>query len=98
MKITKIEDLHCDAGWRHFSFLKITTDTGIVGWSEYMERFGTSGLTHVIHGLGEKLIGQDPRPVEKITAALEQLQLRPDVRGEKLSLEQFVALTRILAA
>ncbi len=37
-------------------------------------------------------------PVEKITAALEQLQLRPDVRGEKLSLEQFVALTRLLAA
>jgi 16S rRNA (adenine1518-N6/adenine1519-N6)-dimethyltransferase len=37
-------------------------------------------------------------PVEKITAALEQLQLRPDVRGEKLSLEQFVVLTRLLAA
>jgi 16S rRNA (adenine1518-N6/adenine1519-N6)-dimethyltransferase len=37
-------------------------------------------------------------PAEKIAAALEQLQLRPDVRGEKLSLEQFVALTRLLAA
>lgn len=37
-------------------------------------------------------------PVEKITAALDQLQLRPDVRGEKLSLEQFVALTRLLTA
>lgn len=35
---------------------------------------------------------------EKIAASLEQLQLRPDVRGEKLSLEQFVALTRLLAA
>ena len=43
MRIARIEDLHCDAGWRHFSFLKITTDTGIVGWSEYQERFGTSG-------------------------------------------------------
>jgi len=70
MRIAKIEDLHCDAGWRHFSFLKITTDTGIVGWSEYMERFGTSGLTNVIHGLGDVLIGRDPRPVEKITAFL----------------------------
>jgi len=68
MKIAKIEDLHCDAGWRHFSFLKITTDTGIVGWSEYMERFGTSGLTQVIHGLGETLIGKDPRAVEAHTA------------------------------
>ena len=37
-------------------------------------------------------------PVEKIIAALEQLKLRPDVRGEKLSLEQFVDLTRRLVA
>lgn len=36
-------------------------------------------------------------PAEKLMAALEELQLRPDVRGEKLSLEQFVALTKILA-
>src|SRR3954468_13474827 len=28
MKIVSIEDLHCDAGWRDFSFLKITPDDG----------------------------------------------------------------------
>ena len=70
MRIARIEDLHCDAGWRHFSFIKITTDTGIVGWSEYQERFGTSGLTGTIHGLGDLILGWDPRPVEKITAFL----------------------------
>ena len=70
MKIAKIEDLHCDAGWRYFSFLKITTDTGLVGWSEYQERFGTHGLTGTIHGLAELLVGRDPRPVEAITAFL----------------------------
>ena len=31
MKIAKIEDLHCNAGWRDFSFLKITTDDGVPG-------------------------------------------------------------------
>jgi hypothetical protein len=31
MKIIKVEDLHCDAGWRANSFLKIITDEGIVG-------------------------------------------------------------------
>jgi hypothetical protein len=31
MRIAKIEDLHCNAGWRDFSFLKITTDDGPVG-------------------------------------------------------------------
>jgi galactonate dehydratase len=70
MKITAIEDLHCDAGWRVNSFLKITTDEGIVGWSEYMEGYGAPGLTGVIRKLGERLIGQDPRPVERHSAYL----------------------------
>ena len=65
MKIVKIEDLHCDAGWRVNSFLKITTDEGITGWSEYMEGYGAQGLSGVIRKLGERLIGQDPRPVER---------------------------------
>ena len=45
MKIVKIEDLHCDAGWRTFSFLKVTTDNGLIGWSEYTEADGSAGLT-----------------------------------------------------
>lgn len=68
MRIARIEDLHCDAGWRVWSFLKITTDDGLVGWSEYNESYGAKGLTAVIRGLAEKLIGQDPRPVERLTA------------------------------
>ena len=70
MKIVKIEDLHCDAGWRVNSFLKITTDDGLVGWSEYMEGYGAQGLTGVIRQLGERIIGQDPRPVERLSALL----------------------------
>ena len=35
MKIRGFENLHVDAGWRNISFLKITTDEGLVGWSEY---------------------------------------------------------------
>ena len=71
MKIVKVEDLHCDAGWRVNSFLKITTDEGIVGWAEYMEGYGAQGLTGIIHKLADRfLIGQDPRPIERITALL----------------------------
>ena len=70
MKIAKIEDLHCDAGWRDFSFLKITTDNGIVGWSEYNESYGGAGLTTAIRRMGQTLIGKDPRPTELITATL----------------------------
>ena len=70
MRIAKIEDLHCDAGWRTWSFLKITTDDGVVGWSEYNESYGSRGLTAVIQKLAERLIGLDPRPVERLTAML----------------------------
>ena len=70
MRIARIEDLHCDAGWRVWSFLKITTDDGVIGWSEYNESYGSRGLTPVIRKLAEHLIGQDPRPVERISAML----------------------------
>ena len=70
MRITAIEDLHCDAGWRVWSFLKITTDEGITGWAEYNESYGSKGLSGVIRKLGEPLIGRDPRAVELISAQL----------------------------
>jgi galactonate dehydratase len=70
LKIDKIEDLHCDAGWRTFSFLKVTTDDGLVGWSEYTEGDGSRGITSIIHGMAEALIGMDPRPVQAISSLL----------------------------
>jgi L-alanine-DL-glutamate epimerase-like enolase superfamily enzyme len=62
MKIANVESLHCDAGWRTFSFLKVTTDEGITGWSENTEADGSRGLSAVIQGMAEGLIGLDPRP------------------------------------
>jgi galactonate dehydratase len=72
MKISRIVDLHVDAGWRVFSFLKIETDAGLIGWSEYNESYGSKGLTAVIMKLTEELIGQDPRPVELMRARVRR--------------------------
>ena len=47
MKVTNIETLHCDAGWRNFSFVKLSTDEDLVGWSEYQEGFGSPGVSAV---------------------------------------------------
>ena len=66
MKVTRIETLRCDAGWRMFSFLKVMTDDGIVGWSEYNESFGSAGLSNVIEALSSIVIGKDPRDIELI--------------------------------
>ena len=73
MKITQIETLQGDAGWRMFSFLKVVTDTGIIGWSEFNESFGSVGLSDVIRGLSPVLIGRDPRQYEQITQHLHVL-------------------------
>ena len=70
MKIKRIDDLHADAGWRNFSFLRIETTDGIVGWSEYTEADGTRGLTHLIRGLSDLVIGQDPHRIQHIMAHL----------------------------
>jgi L-alanine-DL-glutamate epimerase-like enolase superfamily enzyme len=69
MKLTKFEDFHVDGGWDSYAFLKVTTDEGLVGWSEFKEsrRRGFAGL---IHGLGATLIGEDPRAIGRIDAAL----------------------------
>src|SRR6202044_829920 len=73
MKITQIETLQADAGWRMFSFLKVTTSDGIVGWSEFNERFGSTGLSDVIKGLAPLLIGRDPLRFEAVTQHLHVL-------------------------
>jgi L-alanine-DL-glutamate epimerase-like enolase superfamily enzyme len=70
MKITAIEDIHASAGWRTFSFLKVTTDTDLVGWSEFGEGRSVPGLTSVTRKLSEQVIGQDPRDIGKISAKL----------------------------
>ena len=70
MKVTRVETLRCDAGWRMFSFLKVMPDEGLVGWSEYNESFGSAGLSQVIEALSSTVIGKDPRQIELINAHL----------------------------
>src|SRR5215510_4456481 len=70
MKVTRIETLRCDAGWRTFSFLKVATDEGLIGWSEYNESFGSAGLSQVIEALSPLVIGKDPRQIELINCHL----------------------------
>lgn len=70
MKIRSIETLACDAGWRNYHFVKLTTDSGIVGWSEFDEGFGVPGVSAVIDRLSARVIGQDVNAHERIYAEL----------------------------
>jgi len=73
MKIVEVIDLHANAGWRNVSFLKITADNGLVGWSEFYEGRTTPGLTQVIQKLSKNIINLDPRNISNIRHSLEAL-------------------------
>ena len=69
-KVTKLETLHCDAGWRNYHFVKLTTEDGLVGWSEFDEGFGAPGVTTAIERLATRIIGKNALQHERIYAEL----------------------------
>jgi galactonate dehydratase len=73
VKITKLETLHADCGWRTLSFLKASTDEGLVGWAEYNEGFGAGGVSDLIGRFAPIVVGMDPRAFGKITATLQAI-------------------------
>ena len=70
MKVVSIETMHAYAGWRNFSFLKLTCDNGIIGWSEFQEGFGSPGVDSAIRKLSHLVIGQNFVNHEKIYSDL----------------------------
>jgi L-alanine-DL-glutamate epimerase-like enolase superfamily enzyme len=70
VKVSAIETLACDAGWRNYHFVKLTTSDGIVGWSEFSEDFGSPGIGAIIAKLSAKVIGQTVSDHERIYAEL----------------------------
>lgn len=76
MRVVGYETLTCAFGWRTITFLKLTTDDGIVGWSEFSEGFGSPGLASVVNACAQWVIGKDPMRVEAITFPLSA-SMRP---------------------
>ena len=70
MRIAHFEHLHADAGWRVFSFLKIATDDGLIGWSEYYDGYGAGGVTALIRKFADVAKGMDPREVGRVSTTL----------------------------
>ena len=67
MKIATVEMLHADAGWRPWSFVRVRTEDGLVGWSECTDSHGSPrGMEGVVNDLAPLLAGKDPRHVEML--------------------------------
>jgi len=69
-KVAKLETLSCGAGWRNYYFAKVTTEDGIVGWSEFDEGFGSPGVGSIIAQLAPRVAGQSVMRHERIREEL----------------------------
>jgi L-alanine-DL-glutamate epimerase-like enolase superfamily enzyme len=66
VKIASVEAFLCDAGWRPWTFVKVTTDDGLVGWGECSDGRNPHSVVGAVRDYTPALIGQDPRQVEKL--------------------------------
>ncbi|HEU0159843.1 MAG TPA: mandelate racemase/muconate lactonizing enzyme family protein, partial [Hyphomicrobiaceae bacterium] len=79
-KVTAIETLACDAGWRNYHFVKLSTSDGVVGWSEFDEGFGSPGVGAIVERLAPRVVGQLVGEHERIYQELYSLT-RPGSGG-----------------
>jgi len=70
MKITRAECLHADGGYRTCSFVKLSTDQGLVGWAEYYDSFSGARLEPIILEYAKLAAGMDPRQVGRLSETL----------------------------
>jgi len=57
VKVTNLETLFCDAGWRPWIFLKATADDGSVGWAEITDSHGSPrGLAGIVEDLAPLVV------------------------------------------
>ncbi len=62
MKVTEVECLVVHPGWRkNFVFVRVATDTGIVGWGEAYSQYDRDRpIAAQVEELGRYLVGRDP--------------------------------------
>jgi galactonate dehydratase len=66
VKIARVEAFHCDAGWRPWTFVKVETDDGLVGWGECSDSRNPFGIAGCVRDFEPLLVGEDPRAVERL--------------------------------
>jgi L-alanine-DL-glutamate epimerase-like enolase superfamily enzyme len=66
MKIANVETMICDAGWRPWTYVKIQTDDGLTGYGECSDNRTPRAVVGCVEDLKSLLVGQDPRPIEKL--------------------------------
>ena len=66
MKITGVKPILCDGGFRPWTFVKVTTDEGIVGYGDSSDWASAGATAATLQELEPMLIGLDPANIEQI--------------------------------
>ena len=80
MRIVSIEPLQCSNGWSTWTFVRVETDTGLVGYGECSDWQMPRALASGVHDLATDIIGKDPRQVGALTADMA-FRMRQNVGG-----------------
>lgn len=67
MKVTKVDVLHVDGGWRPWTYVKIQTDEGLTGYGECSDNRLAYSIAGCVRDLEHLVLGRDPHHVEMIT-------------------------------
>ncbi len=66
MKITNVKTFICDGGFRPWTFVKIETDEGLVGWGDCTDWGAAPAVAAAVELYAQYVIGRDPHEVESI--------------------------------
>jgi L-alanine-DL-glutamate epimerase-like enolase superfamily enzyme len=67
--VQSVETQHCDAGWRNYHFVRVETDEEMIGWSEFDDNLGATGITTVVEDMASTVIGEQVNDIERIRAS-----------------------------
>ena len=65
MKITGIKTFIVDGGFRPWTFVKVETSDGTVGWGDCTDWDAAPAIAGTVHMLADKVIGRDPMRAEE---------------------------------
>lgn len=75
MKITNVEVLMTGTVWRNFLFVKLTTDSGLVGWGDGTLEWKEAAVRELILDFGRRyVIGVNPFNIEDLWFKLYQIE------------------------
>lgn len=75
MNVTKVDCFLVAAGWRNYTFVKIQTDSGLVGWGEGTLGWKETAVRELVLDYGRRyVVGQNPFDIEDLWFRLYQIE------------------------